>query len=168
VSHARKCGDTRCRIEFMNCSTVTSRRSSVRQTPTVVVRQSRNSIPRTVSSMSLPASYSGTKHWTSSPETCVRLTLSLSTHLMASRGRSITPADWRGGPVREERDRLHRFGRDHCSRRQDSRSLCIPRFNAVSRQMIGRLLRLKEYRRAQNDIKCAACIARVNDRRWVI
>ena len=76
------------------------RRSSVKATPPAVVRQSRSSTPMTASSMCLPAFSSGTAHWTSSQETCVRLTLTSCTRLTASRRRSIMPDAWRGGPVR--------------------------------------------------------------------
>jgi hypothetical protein len=59
-----------------------------------------SSTPMTAYSICLPASSSGTMHWTSSQETCVRPTLTSSTRLTASRRRSITPGVWRGGPVR--------------------------------------------------------------------
>ena len=54
----------------------------------------------TAYSICLPASSSGTMHWTSSQETCVRPTLTSSARLTPSRRRSITPGVWRGGPVR--------------------------------------------------------------------
>ena len=53
----------------------------------------------TASSTGLPVFSSDMTHWTSSQETCVRLTLTLCIRLTASRRRFITPVDWRGGPV---------------------------------------------------------------------
>jgi hypothetical protein len=60
----------------------------------------------TAYSICLPASSSGTMHWTSSQETCVRPTLTSSTRLTVSRRRSITPGVWRwgSGPRREKPD----------------------------------------------------------------
>jgi hypothetical protein len=40
------------------------------------------------------------RDWTSSLETCMRLTLTSRTRLTGSRRRSITPAVWHGAPVR--------------------------------------------------------------------
>jgi hypothetical protein len=84
------------------------RRFSVKATLPAVLRQSRTSTPMIVSSMCLPAFSSGTTHWTSSQETCARLTLTSCTRLTASRRRSITPAVWRGGPVRVGRSPIMR------------------------------------------------------------
>ena len=57
----------------------------------------------TVPSMCLPAFSSGTMRWTSSQETCARLTLISRTRLTASHRRYTTLAVWRGGPVGAER-----------------------------------------------------------------
>ena len=58
----------------------------------------------TASSMCLQAFSSGTMRWTSSQETCGRLTLISCTRLTASRRRYTTLAVWRGGPARLERN----------------------------------------------------------------
>jgi hypothetical protein len=50
-----------------------------------------------------PVFSSGMTHWTSSQEACVRLTPTLYIRRTASHRRSITPADWRGGPARVAR-----------------------------------------------------------------
>jgi hypothetical protein len=72
--------------------------------PPAVVRQSRSSTQKIVSSMCLPAFSFGTMRWTSSQATCARPTLILPTRLTASRRRYITLAVWRGSPARRERN----------------------------------------------------------------